>query len=346
MNSIATKSLKFKNLFRAHLSSHFFSTPAFVRMIPSDRCNLNCKYCWQKEDVSRDMTFAEFNRYVDKATKLKVGLITFLGGEPMMWDSIYDGISLCSRNHILTDMTTNGTLLTRESIDLLGQSGLDYLNISVDGLDSSRVSSKNSISKGNISDYLKEAKSKYRMHYRLNAVIYKNNFHKIKELIELSRRLNVQLSLGFIVPPLKKEQRVNQDIYFDQNDTELLLGITRYILTKKKCGYPIIDPDSYFQNIFRYLRKEKFWDCNYPSRYGWINVTPNGKIRSCTKKMDELDFNFLDLDRSKLEQVRKIMAEKVQGCNIDCYSNCAYDSFFYTKNKLQMLKKIASRFKP
>jgi MoaA/NifB/PqqE/SkfB family radical SAM enzyme len=193
---------------------------------------------------------------------------------------------------------------------------------------------------------LKEARKKHHMHTRINSVLYKNNYEEILALVEFAKKWDIQISLGFIVPPLKPEHRTETDIYFSLEDETLLKDIVSGILAKKKAGYPIVDPDSYFENIFRFLRREKFWDCNYPTRYGWINVTPTGHIRSCTKKMDKLDIHFLDLGPSSLSHLRSVLKEKVKTCNIDCYSNCAYDSYFYTHNKGEMIKKVMGRLKP
>lgn len=343
MNTLIRKTAKFCNLIYGYLSTYSSYTPVFVRLIPTDRCNLSCQYCWQKSNSSTEMTFKEFNVYLKKAKQLNVGMITFLGGEPMLWESIYDAIAECSKKNILTDLTTNGLLLNAKTIKMLGESGLDYLNISVDGMTTTQITQKNSVIRNNLINDLKKAKAKYRMHFRLNSVIYKNNFEDIKRLIEFSKINNTQLSLGYVVPPLEKMHISKQDIYFGKQDKRDLQKIISYILLKKKNGYPIIDPDSYFKNIFRFLNREKFWDCNYPTRYGWLNVTPNGKIRSCTKKMDELNFNFVDLNSNNYRELRQIFDEKVKTCNINCYSNCAYDSYFYTHNKIQMLKKIAGR---
>jgi MoaA/NifB/PqqE/SkfB family radical SAM enzyme len=289
------------------------------------------------------MTLEDYNIYLQKAKQLKVGMITFLGGEPMLWKPLYEAISQTADNSILTDLTTNGLLLNTSTIEMLGESGLDYLNISVDGMKPNEITKKNSIIRNGIINGLKEAKKKFRMHFRLNSVIYKNNFGDIAQLIEFSKEQNVQLSLGYIVPPIDGEQQSDHDIYFDKQDTDDLRKIVSYILNKKKCGYPIIDPNSYFENIFRFLNREKFWDCNYPTRYGWINVTPNGKIRSCTKKMDEMDIRFIDLNKKNYKKLRDVFKVKVEECNLNCYSNCAYDSYFYTHNKLHMIKKIIDR---
>jgi len=337
---------KFENLSKAYLSSYRHGTPAFIRMLPTDRCNLNCTYCWQRENDSTDMSISSFCTYLDKAKDLKVGLMTFLGGEPMIWPPLYEALTFCTERHVMTDMTTNGTLLTESSIESLGKSGLDYLNISVDGVQATAITSKTSIFRPGLMGALKEARKENHMHTRINSVIYKNNFEEILTLIEFAKKWDIQISLGFIVPPLKPEYRSEKDIYFSVNDEPLLTEIVSGILEKKKAGYPIVDPESYFENIFRFVRREKFWDCNYPTRYGWINVSPSGHIRSCTKKMDKLDFHFLDLGPTSLSKLRSILKEKVETCNIDCYSNCAYDSYFYTHNKGEMLKKVMGRLKP
>lgn len=345
MPRLILKAAKFINLANSLVWSYFGSRPSFVRILPTDRCNLNCEYCWQLDNNSPDMTIAEFKSYVAKAKALKVGMITFLGGEPMIWPPLYEAIAECSKHRILTDMTTNGTLLAKETITALGESGLDYLNISVDGFDKSSVTKKNSIFRDNLVGYLKEAKAKYRMHFRVNSVIYNNNFENIKLLIEFSKEHNMQISLGFIVPPTGEFEKSDQNIYFTKKDEDTLREIVSYILQKKRSGYPIIDPNSYFENVFRFINRDKFWDCNYPTRYGWINVTPSGRIRSCTKKMDELDYRFLELTPAKLKDIREIFKAKVRECNTDCYSNCAYDSYFYTHNKLHILKKLHVRLK-
>ncbi|MBL0177418.1 MAG: radical SAM protein [Ignavibacteria bacterium] len=345
MNKPGMRIAKFENLAKAYVSSYRHGTPAFVRMLPTDRCNLQCSYCWQRDNTSTDMSLAFFQAHLEKAKELRVGLMTFLGGEPMLWNPLPEAVALCTEQHVLTDLTTNGTLLTAERIEQLGAAGLDYLNISVDGASASPVSFKTSIFESGLIEALKAARAKHGMHARINSVIYKNNFDEIRTLIEFSHRRDIQLSLGFIVPPLNLAQRSADDIFFSRDDEPLLHDIVDHILEKKRAGYPIIDPDAYFENIFKFIHREKFWECNYPTRYGWINVTPTGQLRSCTKKMDALDVRFLDLDLATLRDVRAILKKNVESCNIDCYSNCAYDSYFYTHNKGEFLKKILHRIR-
>ncbi|MCC6696941.1 MAG: radical SAM protein [Candidatus Hydrogenedentes bacterium] len=343
MSRIWQKGRKFSNLAAANLSSYLFATPAFVRFIPTDRCNLNCAYCWQHDQASEDMRLDVFMDCLNHAVRLRTGLITFLGGEPMLWEPLFDAIAACSQRHILTDMTTNGSCLNSHTLEELGRAGLDYLNISVDGLAASEVSKKDSVVRDDLMTELRRVRAQYGVHFRLNAVIFKNNFEAICNLLEYTHEQRVQISLGFIVPPVNTAQGSSNGIHFNRGDEGLLQTIVDYILEKKRSGYPIIDPDSYFTGVFRFLRGERFWDCNYPTRYGWINVTSTGRVRSCTKAMDELDYRFVDLDRGKIAELRRIYKEKVSACNVHCYSNCAYDSYYYTHHKGEMLKRVLKR---
>lgn len=345
MKVLLKKTEKFHNLVNALTCGRLFNTAPFIRVIPTDHCNLQCKYCWQRKTDSYEMGFEEFSSCFKKAKQLKVGIISFLGGEPMLWKPIYDAIALCTKGHVLTDITTNGTFLNQNTIEKLGKAGLDYLNISVDGVKDSGISIKTSVIKNNLVKSLKEAKTEFGMHFRLNSVIYKNNFNDVKALVEFTGENDIQISFGFVVPPIIEMEDSVKSIYFTLQDEKLLKEIIEYILDKKRKGYPVIDPESYYLNIFRFLKREKFWECNYPTRYGWINVTPNGKIRSCTKKMDEMDFDFLELNTNKIIELKKQLRKNVMSCNINCYSNCAYDSYFYTHHKVKMLEKVLSRIK-
>lgn len=326
------KKMKALNLMRAWWLNAISCTTPFVRIIPTDRCNLSCKYCFQHSKSDREMTRDEFDAYLDHAVKLKAGLISFLGGEPLTWPHIYHAINRCTERRLFTDITTNGTLLDAESIPRLGRAGLDAMNISVDVSQSNKVTAKNSIFKPEVLDLLLDARKNHGMNVRVNAVLYNDNTREVKELIEYTHRHGISISIGFIVPHLEGDAPQEDDISFSLEDRELLDEITQHIIDRKTSGYKIIDTRQYFRNIYRYLRGEKFWDCNYQKRFGWLNVTPGGRIRSCTKKMDELDDRFLDLTPKRVAELRKLFREKIRECNTTCYSNCAYNGYYFFRN--------------
>ncbi|MDP4179588.1 MAG: radical SAM protein [Bacillota bacterium] len=329
------KLMKYLNLFTAYIFAKCSNTTPFVRIIPTDKCNLKCEYCWQHKNSDLEINEEEYKLIVKKAINLKVGIISFLGGEPLIWRFIYDAIKLCSDMNIITDITTNGTLLNKESIMRLSENGLDFLNISVDGV--TTVKNLKCIEK-NI-EYLRIARDKYGVKIRVNAVITTKNFDEIMMIIEYLNQYRIPISLGYAMPSLE-HKRMEGEIFFSEQDKQLIDTIIKYVRTKKKEGYKIIDPIDYFENIYKYIRREKFWECNYPGVFGWINVIGGCKIRSCTKKMDELNYSYLDLNSKKIKELKLLLLEMTKECNKKCYSNCAYDSYYYKNNKIKLFKKL------
>ena len=338
----ALRKYKYLNFVKALVSGKLSNNTPFVRVIPTDACNLKCSYCFQRSDDPFQMSKEQFKSYLEKAKEHRIGMMTFLGGEPMTWKHLDYAIAEASRAKVITDITTNGTLLNADSIDRLGRAGLDFLNISVDGLTKTEVSSKTSIvANQEIITQLRLAKEKYGMRYRMNSVIYKKNFDQVKALIEFSKEQDIPISLGFVVPHSHGDHIADPGMYFTEQDSALLDEIINYVVAKKRAGYPIIDPEEYFTGMRKFVRKEEFWKCNYPTRFGWINITPRGEIRSCTKKMDVLPgFTFLGLTKEKIGDLKRTLDPMVKSCNKNCYSNCAFDSYFYRTHKIRAMKKM------
>ncbi|MBN2837871.1 MAG: radical SAM protein [Fusobacteriaceae bacterium] len=326
---------KYLNLLVAHSFAKDFKTTPFVRIIPSDVCNLSCEYCWQHSNTSIDMTEIEYKSIIKKAKSMKVGMITFLGGEPLLWCFIYDAIKLCSKLNILTDLTTNGTLLNENTINKLAKNGLDYLNISVDGI--STIKNITCIEKNIV--FLKKAREKYGMKIRVNSVLKKNNFEEIKILIEFLHKHKIPISIGYVIPSFDKSKEKNVD-FFSEDDKYLIEEIICFMKGKIQDKYKIIEPLEYFENIYKYFSKEEFWKCNYSTAYGWINIIGGYKLRSCTKKMDKLEYNYLELKSSDIKEIKELFLKNIQQCNRKCYSNCAYDSYYYSHNKWKLIKKM------
>jgi MoaA/NifB/PqqE/SkfB family radical SAM enzyme len=81
-------------------------------------------------------------RRLELLGKLKTGVITLSGGEPLLHPELDDVIRGIRRNATLAGMITNGYLLTAERIEKLNDAGLDYLQISIDNVMPDEVSKK------------------------------------------------------------------------------------------------------------------------------------------------------------------------------------------------------------
>ena len=59
--------------------------------------------------------------------------IRFTGGEPLLFNGIYDLIRFATEEGICTSLGTNGTLVTKEVAKKLKESGLKKVVVSIDG---------------------------------------------------------------------------------------------------------------------------------------------------------------------------------------------------------------------
>ena len=74
--------------------------------------------------------------------RLKTGVITLSGGEPLLHPELDDIIRGIRSNATLAGLITNGYLLTAERVQRLNDAGLDYLQISIDNVMPDDVSKK------------------------------------------------------------------------------------------------------------------------------------------------------------------------------------------------------------
>lgn len=100
------------------------------------RCNLDCKMCTQRElrkKQSTDMSIGIFKKTVNNYPD--VNHVSFVGGEPFLNKEFFNMMGFLDSKGITYEMTTNGTLMHKKTIDRLKECvGLEKINFSLDGL--------------------------------------------------------------------------------------------------------------------------------------------------------------------------------------------------------------------
>src|ERR1700735_1703175 len=69
--------------------------PIMAHIIPIRRCNLSCAYCNEYDDYSKPVPLASMLHRLELLGRLKTGVITLSGGEPLLHpelDEIIKGI--------------------------------------------------------------------------------------------------------------------------------------------------------------------------------------------------------------------------------------------------------------
>ena len=103
-----------------------------IKIAPTNACNLNCRSCYNGN--YRDKTELDFNtitEMVKEAFALGCTRIDLLGGEPTCYSKFDDLCKWCKNNNIPVAITTNATLINKETIDLF--KCFEQMTISLDG---------------------------------------------------------------------------------------------------------------------------------------------------------------------------------------------------------------------
>ena len=125
------------------------NTPFSIFIEPSDKCNFKCKFCptsnleLMKNTEGRNygnMDFTLYKKVIDDICEFDENikmLHLYQHGEPLLNKNFADMVQYakksCKINRI--DTTTNGYLLTKELSMKIIESGLDRINISIEGVD-------------------------------------------------------------------------------------------------------------------------------------------------------------------------------------------------------------------
>jgi MoaA/NifB/PqqE/SkfB family radical SAM enzyme len=116
--------------------------PVTFMLRMSARCNLRCGPCgqWgergasalsQGGDAGSELSHEDWKRlFVENRTR--IAHIYFWGGEPLLNDGLLDVARYASGQGIITELVTNGTLITERAGGIF-DAAFDYINVSLDG---------------------------------------------------------------------------------------------------------------------------------------------------------------------------------------------------------------------
>ena len=100
-------------------------------------CNLRCRHCYMESDGKQykgELTTNEAKKFIDDLADFKVPVLLFSGGEPLMRQDFFELAEYAAGKNIRPTLSTNGTLITRETAQRIKDIGVGYVGISLDGL--------------------------------------------------------------------------------------------------------------------------------------------------------------------------------------------------------------------
>ena len=211
--------------FKKQLDKIGSPTLDWVQVEVTTHCNGACIYCphtlmknhWTGKQMSIDLfhKLLPFLKYTD--------MVYLQGwGEPLLNNDIFEMIRICKDRGKRTGFTTNGMLLTEETIRKLVDLELDIIGISLAG---TTAPTHNQIRKG--SDFNKlvsnlellcKIKAERKTHIpavHLAYLMLRSNFHELKEILPLAKRVGakqiVASNMTLIIEPKLSAEAIFND---------------------------------------------------------------------------------------------------------------------------------------
>lgn len=110
------------------------SNPTFLQVEPTILCNLECSFCINPflPRKRTSLSLANFERVLNEVpSATKISLVGI--GESFMNKDLWSIIRLAKSRGVQIGTTSNGTFLTDRLLNEILESGLDWLNFSIDG---------------------------------------------------------------------------------------------------------------------------------------------------------------------------------------------------------------------
>ncbi len=100
-------------------------------------CNLKCRHCYMNSDARKyrdELTTEEAKSFIDDLAEFRVPVLLFSGGEPLVRPDFFELAEYAAEQGLRPTLSTNGTLITRETARRIKDIGVGYVGISLDGL--------------------------------------------------------------------------------------------------------------------------------------------------------------------------------------------------------------------
>lgn len=100
-------------------------------------CNLKCIHCYMASEAVRyenELSTAEAKKFIDGLAEFRVPVIIFSGGEPLIRPDFFELARYAGCRGLRVTISTNGTLIDRETAREIKKIGVGYVGISLDGV--------------------------------------------------------------------------------------------------------------------------------------------------------------------------------------------------------------------
>jgi radical SAM protein with 4Fe4S-binding SPASM domain len=183
-------------------------------------CNLSCQHCYMdaQADAREEISLEEGVRLVDELADLKIPILIFTGGEPLLSRNFYPLAFHAREAGLRTVISTNGTLITPEVARLLREAGIRYVGVSLD----SAVPKRHDAFRGAIGSYARALQGlrsarEAGLKTGLRTTLTRDNWQDVPALLNLALEEGIpRFCLYHLVPTGRGAGMADRDVTAEQ----------------------------------------------------------------------------------------------------------------------------------
>ncbi|MEB7954571.1 radical SAM/SPASM domain-containing protein [Enterococcus faecalis] len=105
----------------------------------TDSCNMQCSFCgsWNQNGVCNNLDITDIKKYLTELHTKGYRYLSLSGGEPFLYEKLYEVIEFANQKGFLTNVTTNGLLIDEDYISFVRNKNV-VTRISLHTLDSAK----------------------------------------------------------------------------------------------------------------------------------------------------------------------------------------------------------------
>jgi len=193
-------------------------------------CNLKCKHCYSTagKRLEDELTTDEAFEAIDKFDRFGVTSIAFSGGEPLVRKDFFELTKYADEKGIYVAVATNGTLITEEMAEKMKNSGIKYVQISLDGLRDTHSSFRGI--DGVFDKTVRGIKNCVKEGFFVNVsmVVTRYNYHEVEDVIKLCEELGVDWFMHYnFIPTGRGREILDKEITPEERENLLKMLYNR-----------------------------------------------------------------------------------------------------------------------
>jgi len=290
-----------------------FVGPEQVVVDLTNRCNNNCIGCWTRSPLLRDrepgstwqsmeIPYDSIIHLLNDLHDLGTRRVRFTGGgEPLMHAGLDDILRACKQRRLTTCITTNGSLLTEERVELYAELPVDELAVSLWAASPETYSRTHPNKTGRTFEKIARnlttlgQRKKLRPHITLSNVLLAMNYREAEVMYDFARRVGADAVYYTLLDPV--EERTEGLMLRPEHVDELNALLDR--VKRKNDGLPsrqrltLENWEGFRRRVNTVKRQQRGeYDASIidqiPCYVGWIfcRITADGDVAPCCRGVD------------------------------------------------------------